>query len=88
MMEKKKNAIIIDEEGIRVRGFEEDEILAYLVHSLCVTWNKAMGNIDVNRAGVKVLDALNSAEAEFKISVLWDAVMDDEESEDDEEDDE
>lgn len=78
---KEKKEILITEEGIRVHGFEEGspEIIAVLVEALCYSWRKEIGEIDIEYAGKKVIDALGDAERDYRINVIYELLMEDEE---------
>lgn len=85
---KEKKEIIVDEKGVRVQGFDSEDVLPYLIEAICHVWDRDVGPLDIRKAGMKVIDALHAAEMENKLEAIWDVLMDDDDDEEDEEDDE
>lgn len=83
---KEKKEIIVDEKGVRVQGFDSDEVLPYLIEAICNVWDRDVGPLDIRNAGTKVIDALHAAEMENKLETLWDVLIDNDEAEEDDED--
>ena len=84
---KEEKAILIVDDGVKVRGVKDDEIIPMLVHALVVCFDKECGPINVVSAGKKIVDVLFDEQMRERVNVMWDLLANLAGEDDDDEDD-
>ena len=86
---KEEKVIAIVEEGVKVHGVKEDDIIPWLIHALVECFNKQMGPINCTAAGKKIIDLLMDARMMERMNIMWDVfdgIFGDGDDDDDEDD--
>ena len=83
-MKKDEKMIVIVDEGIKVHGLDEDEIMVWLLQAVVEAFDKQNGPIDKVQAGKRVIDVLFEATRNERIDMIFEAIFGDDDDEDDE----
>lgn len=87
---KYEKMIVLLDDGIKVHGVDDDELVPWLVHALVEVFNEQCGPVNAEHVGKLVIDTLMRERNDVRMNMLWNAIMNsDEDDEDDyDEDDE
>lgn len=86
-MKKDEKMIVIVDEGIKVHGLDEDEIMVWLLQAVVEAFDKQNGPIDKVQAGKRVIDVLFEAKRNERIDMIFEAIFDEDGEDEYEEDD-
>ena len=86
-MKKDEKMIVIVDEGIKVHGLDEDEIMVWLIQAVVEAFDKQNGPIDKVQAGKRVIDVLFEATRNERIDMIFEAIFGEDDEDEYEEDD-